>query len=178
MFDFRCLFSFVFGHHDERVDEMRLRLWAEAISRPVVHLPGDIWAWKTVVEWCRHRKTPYSSTRACCQFCQQIHLVARKRNIRRKLIWPCEVFFHTRKWYLYDVKSYDLGPYFTSSPKEGRLQNFTALKHPSPQPGLNPRTLGLIARTLTITSPRLLSLEVVDIFFSEGIYQRRKRICK
>jgi hypothetical protein len=38
---------------------------------------------------------------------------------------------------------------FTSSPKEGALRIFIALKYRSPRTGLNPRTLGPIASTLT-----------------------------
>jgi hypothetical protein len=45
---------------------------------------------------------------------------------------------------------------FTSHPKEGVLRIFIALKNPSPSPGSNPRPLGPVASTLTITPPRLL----------------------
>jgi hypothetical protein len=52
---------------------------------------------------------------------------------------------------------------FTSPPKEGVLQIFIALKSPSPPPGLNPRTLGPMASTLTITPPRrLMTLLIVS----------------
>jgi hypothetical protein len=43
---------------------------------------------------------------------------------------------------------------FTSPPKEGVLRIFVALKNPSPWLGFNPRTLGPMANTLTITPPR------------------------
>jgi hypothetical protein len=43
---------------------------------------------------------------------------------------------------------------FISPLREGVLWIFVALKNPSPLPGLNPRTLGPIASTLTITPPR------------------------
>jgi hypothetical protein len=45
---------------------------------------------------------------------------------------------------------------FTSPPKEGVLRIFTALKNPLSRPGLNWRTLGPMAGTLTITPPRRL----------------------
>jgi hypothetical protein len=45
---------------------------------------------------------------------------------------------------------------FTSHPKEGVLRIFIALKNLSPRPGLNPRPLGPVATTLTITPPRRL----------------------
>jgi hypothetical protein len=42
---------------------------------------------------------------------------------------------------------------FTFPLKEGELQFFITLKNPSPQPGLNPQSLGTMASTLTITLP-------------------------
>jgi len=66
---------------DEHVDGVRLCLWTAATNGPTVHYPGDIWAWRTMVEWwCRQRKTPDSSTRALWQSYQQRHLVASRRN--------------------------------------------------------------------------------------------------
>jgi hypothetical protein len=47
---------------------------------------------------------------------------------------------------------------FTFHPKEGVLRIFIALKNPSPWPGSNSRTLGLVAITLTTTPPRRLLL--------------------
>jgi hypothetical protein len=46
---------------------------------------------------------------------------------------------------------------FISHPKEGVLQIFIALKNTSPWPSLNPRPLGLVASTLTTTTPRQLN---------------------
>jgi hypothetical protein len=43
---------------------------------------------------------------------------------------------------------------FTSSPKEGVLRIFIALKNPSPQSSLNPLPLGPVVSTLTTTPPR------------------------
>jgi hypothetical protein len=45
----------------------------------------------------------------------------------------------------------------TSTPKEVELRIFIALASSSPQPGLNPRTLALMASTITITPPRRLN---------------------
>jgi hypothetical protein len=45
---------------------------------------------------------------------------------------------------------------FTSPPKESVLRIFIAIKIHSPRPGLNPRTLGPMVNTLTITPPRWL----------------------
>jgi hypothetical protein len=49
---------------------------------------------------------------------------------------------------------------FISLPKEGLLGIFIAIKNPSPRPGLNPRTLGPMASTLTITPPMTPLLEI------------------
>jgi hypothetical protein len=43
---------------------------------------------------------------------------------------------------------------FTSHSKEGVVQNFIALKNPSPRLGLNPRALGPVASTLITIPPR------------------------
>jgi hypothetical protein len=65
---------------------------------------------------------------------------------------------NTSRVLLHAVKSYDMGPSrFTSHPKEGVLPIFIALKNPSPQMGLNPQPLGIVANTLTITPPRRLN---------------------
>jgi hypothetical protein len=50
---------------------------------------------------------------------------------------------------------------FTSQPKEVVLLIFNALKTPSPLPGLNTRPLCPVASTLTITSPRGLTVGYV-----------------
>jgi hypothetical protein len=52
------------GGDDDHVNWVRLRLWTAATNCPIVHPPGDKWAWRTMVEWCRQGKTPDSSTRA------------------------------------------------------------------------------------------------------------------
>jgi hypothetical protein len=49
---------------DDHVDGVRPHLWTAATNGPIVHPPGDIWTWRTVMEWYRQRKTPDSSTRA------------------------------------------------------------------------------------------------------------------
>jgi hypothetical protein len=65
------------------------------------------------------------------------------------------IFVHTCKWFLTCLKIlWNGADGFTSPPKEGVLRIFIALKNQSPRPGLNPRTLGPVASTLTITPPR------------------------
>jgi hypothetical protein len=45
---------------------------------------------------------------------------------------------------------------FTSTPQEGVLRICIILKNQSPRPGFNPRTLGPVGGSLTITPPRRL----------------------
>jgi hypothetical protein len=74
--------------------------------------PGDIWAWRTMVEWCRQKKTPDSYTRALWQFYHQSDLIGSRRNGQRELwIWPCELFlFILASDFVNAVKPYDMGP--------------------------------------------------------------------
>jgi hypothetical protein len=41
--------------HDH-VDGVRLHLWTAATNGPMLHSPGDIWAWTIMVEWRRQGK--------------------------------------------------------------------------------------------------------------------------
>jgi hypothetical protein len=40
-------------HYDDDVDRVRLRLWTAAFNESILHPPGDIWAWRTMVELYR-----------------------------------------------------------------------------------------------------------------------------
>jgi hypothetical protein len=52
-------------YHHHHVDGVRLCLWTPANNGTILHPRGDIWAWRTIVEWwCLQRKAPDSSTRA------------------------------------------------------------------------------------------------------------------
>jgi len=62
------------------VDRVRLRLWSEVTIESIVHLPDDIWVWRTTVESCRQGKTPDLSTRALSQFKQQKHIVPKREE--------------------------------------------------------------------------------------------------
>jgi hypothetical protein len=84
------------------------------------------------------------------------HLVAKLETLLRKLlIWPSkylcsyfEVIFTSCKILRHGADS------FTSPPNEGALRISIAPKNPLCRPSLNPRTLGKMASTLTITPPR------------------------
>jgi hypothetical protein len=65
-------------YDDDHVDGGRLYLWAAATNGPIVQIPGDVWAWGTMVEWYRQGKIPDSSTRALWQFYQQNYLVVKQ----------------------------------------------------------------------------------------------------
>jgi hypothetical protein len=64
------------------------------------------------------------------------------------------IFVLTCKWFFYTPNILRHRAYgFTPSPKECVLWIFISLKNPPPLQGLNLRTLGLMANTLTITPP-------------------------
>jgi hypothetical protein len=42
---------------DVHVNGVKLYLWNAAINGPIIHPPGDIWAWGAMVEWYWQRKT-------------------------------------------------------------------------------------------------------------------------
>jgi len=66
------------------------------------------------------------------------------------------IFVHTCKWFLTCRKSYDMGPLALLPLRRKACCGFLSLR-----PGLNPRTLGPMASTLTITSPRRLRFVVI-----------------
>jgi hypothetical protein len=62
--------------------------------------------------------------------------------------------FHARRVLLYAVNLRHGTDGFASSPDEGVATDFITLKIHRPLPGLNPRTLGPVASTLTTRLPR------------------------
>jgi hypothetical protein len=65
------------------------------------------------------------------------------------------IFVHTHKWHFRCPKILRHGTNgFTPPPKEGVLQICIAFKNPLPRPGLNPRTLGPMAKTNPYTPLR------------------------
>jgi hypothetical protein len=65
-------------------DGVRLHLWT-ATTEPIVHPPGDIWAWRTMVEWHWKGKTPDSSTRDFQQTYQQTSSSKSGGTLQRKI---------------------------------------------------------------------------------------------
>jgi hypothetical protein len=91
--------------------------WVEATSMncghkgPVVHPTGDVWTWRTTVEWYRQGKTG-SFTRALWQYYQQSRLVANQEELGEEnyefSLWS--IFVLTSKWFLRVVNSHDKWP--------------------------------------------------------------------
>jgi hypothetical protein len=86
---------------------VRLRLWTVATNGPIVHPPGDMTAWITMVEWYRRRELPirpYLSGNPTSS-----HLVANRGKGMMNLSLR-SIFVHTCKWFFTYRKSYDMGP--------------------------------------------------------------------
>jgi hypothetical protein len=89
------------------------------------------------------------------------HLVAKQRNWAKEIINLAlrRVFVHTWKGFLTCRKILRHGANgFTSTPKEGVLRIIWPLKISCHWPGLKPQTVGLMARTLAFTPPRMTVL--------------------
>jgi hypothetical protein len=148
---------------DDHVDGVRLCLWTAATSGPIVHHLGDIWAWRTVVEWYRRRNAWFRPPEICGSPSSS-HLAANKEELcegseefdlaKYLLCSYFEVIFIFLKMLRHGADG------FTSPPKEGALRIFIAKIHWH-RPGLNPRTLGLLASTLTTTPPRKLPILLI-----------------
>jgi hypothetical protein len=137
------------------------RRWGQTMSLNCSHQRAHcstprwyIWAWRTMVEWYRQGKTPHSSTRALWQSYQQSPGSKQKKQAKWMMNSALRsIFVQTCKWSFTCSKALRHG---TSRPKKGVLRTCIALTNPSPRPCLNPRTMGVMANTLTITSPRQL----------------------
>jgi hypothetical protein len=79
---------------DNHVDRVRLRLWTAATDRPIVHPLGDIWTWRTMVEWYQQVKTPDLSIRVLWQSYQQLSSCKPGGTWQRKWqIWPSKYLY-------------------------------------------------------------------------------------
>jgi hypothetical protein len=135
-------------------DGVRLCLRTAATNGPIVHPPGDMWAWRAMVmmmpagdnSWVVHQSS-------------LAVLPAETSGESRRKGRQSENFAYQ---YLKYLKGYltcrktlrHVTPGFTYRPKEGVLWILIALKNQSPLPGLNPRPLGPVASTLTTIPPR------------------------
>jgi hypothetical protein len=48
--DFSLLVLVYDDDDDDHVDGMKLRLWTAVTNGPIVHPPGDVWAWRKTVD--------------------------------------------------------------------------------------------------------------------------------
>jgi hypothetical protein len=139
-----------YHYHHHHVEGVRLCLWPAATSGPIVHLPGDICEviMSTEKNWFIHQNS--------------LAILPAESSGRKQEEWVkgvrfclCEVYHSTCKWFFTCHKIlWHWASGFTSPLKEGMLRIFVALKYPSPRLGLNPRTLGPVASTPTITPLR------------------------
>jgi hypothetical protein len=88
------------------------------------------------------------------------HLVASRRNWWKEWEFGLAKYFYSHLQVIFFFTFRKIVQHgassFTTSAKEGMLWIFIIFKNPSPWMGLNQRTLGPIASTLTITPPRQL----------------------
>jgi hypothetical protein len=105
-------------------------------------------------------ETSDSSTRALWQPYQRRHLVESRRNgLKGMRIYSWEVFlFILPGDFLHTLKSYDMES-LALLPLQRKVccGILLPLKNSSPQPGMNLRSLGPMASTITITPPRRLA---------------------
>jgi hypothetical protein len=136
----------------DHVDGVR-RLRTAAITRPIVHPPGDVWTWTVMVVTMSAGKTRDSSTRALWQSYQQRHMGADRSNGRKSENFA---YYYLR----YVSRSVTCRKILTTWYLRLPLRRkvccglLSPLKNPSPRPCLNPRPLGTVASTATTTPPR------------------------
>jgi hypothetical protein len=127
---------------------VRLRLRNEATNWPIVHPTGDIWVWKTTVEWYSQGKTPELSTRALWQSYQQSYLVAIQEELTKEII----------NFSLQSI-SYNMGlTALLSLWRKACCGFLSPFKIHCLWPDLNPQTLGQMASMLTTRPPMTTSI--------------------
>jgi hypothetical protein len=139
--------------------------YVSELRPPTVHPPGDIWPWRTMMEWCLQRKTPDSSTRALWQSCQQSS-GSKQEGGREYWIWPCEVFLFILAifYVLWNLTKWGLQIYFHY---EGRhAADLYCTWKSITSDSLSLWTLGLIAGTLTIMPLRRLIYGLLIVYVS------------
>jgi hypothetical protein len=108
-----------------------------------VHPPGNIRAWRTMVERHREEKSADSSTRALRKSYQQSHLVTQLEGMAKEIMNFCHTKYllHVSKGSLTCRKSYNMGPMALFPLRRKACCVFVSpLKIHRPRQGLNPRT--------------------------------------
>jgi hypothetical protein len=132
---------------------VRVRLWTAATHLPIVHPPGDIWAWRTMVEWYRQEKLRFVHQ----SFLAILPAESSSSTAGGTALWSN--FFHASKSYLTCRNILRHGADgFTYPPKEKRAADFYPPYKTSPRPGLTQRILGPMASMITVTPPRTMCL--------------------
>jgi hypothetical protein len=108
-------------------------------------LPGDIWAWRTTVEWCRQRRNSwfvYQNSQAILPAeSSRSKQEDRAKRMMNLTLW--RIFLHTCKLFLTCRKFSRCKAFgFTSLPNEVAQRIFIALKNPSLYAGFEPANLG------------------------------------
>jgi hypothetical protein len=137
------------------------RLRTAATNVPIIHPPGDIWAWRTMVEWYRQGKAPDLSTELSGSptrrvIWEQVEETDGVRILHIQYLKYLKGYLTCRKILRHGASG------FTSHPK---MRIFIALQNPSPRPGLKLRAFGPAASTITTTTPRLIFLKFKVNFF-------------
>jgi hypothetical protein len=126
-------------NNDDLVGGARLCLWTAATNMPIVHPPGDIWAWWNYID----RGSPDSSNRALWQFYQQSRSSKTGRTDEgNDDFCLTKYLFHTSKGSLTcrEMSRHGAGGCIPPS-KEGVLR-IIALKNPSPSARFEPANFG------------------------------------
>jgi hypothetical protein len=152
---------------------VRLSLRTAATNGPIVHPPGDMWAWSAMVLMVPAGNNSWLVRQSSLAVLLAKTSRASSRNGQRSDIFAYSVLRYL-KGSLTCRKILRRGNFgFTSHPKEGVLRMFIALKNPSPRPGLNTRPLGPVTSTLTTTPPRRLTylyLLIVKLELSPALF--------
>jgi hypothetical protein len=161
-----CVAGFINSRWWYRWEKLRHR--TAATNGPIVHPPGEnIWAWRTMVEWYRQRKS---------LFVQQSHLAENQEELAREIMNLVlqSIFTHTSNGSLICCKILGHGSTALLLLRRAVSCRFILpLKIHYHRPGMNPRTLGTIASTLIITPQRMTKqsirrtvLKWMDVGFS------------
>jgi hypothetical protein len=142
-------------------DGVRLCLVTAATNRPIVHPPGDMWAWRAMVMMLPPGDNSWLVHQSSLTVLPAETSGKSRRNGRRSENFAYQYLKYLKGSLKYRKNLRHGTSGCTSHPKEGVLWIFIALTNPSPRPGFNPRPLDPSASTLNTTPPRRLTTEIV-----------------
>jgi hypothetical protein len=99
-------------HVNDYVDWMRLCLWTATTNGPIVHPPGDIWAWKTMLDVVDWGKLPIRPPEGSLAILPAEPSSSKSGGSGQRVWWilSTEYFFHTHRVLLHALKSYNMEP--------------------------------------------------------------------